>query len=188
MSDHRIETPPQATTNLVMVAAVGAAVALFLGVYGRVHDPTGETVWIAVFSGQIQFKVWLATLAVGLAGFQLYSSLWMWGRVGPETRPPWLGDVHRISGIAAFLVTLPVVYHCLWSLGFAETNTRAIAHSIVGCVFYGAFAAKVLALRTRGLPKPTLPVIGGLTFAALVLAWLTSSVWFLTSDLGAPIF
>ncbi len=174
--------------RLLGVAGVGAAVAVFLGAYGRVHDPTGETVVQAFFSGQIQLKVWFATVAVILAGFQLYSSLWMWGRVGSDTRPAWLGDAHRLSGIAAFLFTLPVAYHCLWSLGFAETNGRAIAHSVLGCVFYGAFAAKVLALRSRGLPKTTLPIVGGLTFAALVLAWLTSSVWFLTTDPGVSLF
>ena len=88
----------------------------------------------------------------------------------------------------AFVFSLPVAYHCLWSLGFAETNTRAVAHSVVGCVFYGAFVAKVLALRSSGLPKSTLPIVGGITFASLVLAWLTSSVWFLTADLGVPLF
>jgi len=175
-------------SKVLGIATAGAAVALFLGVYGRVHDPTGETVVQSVFSGQLQFKVWSATLAVALALFQLYSSLWMWGKVGDDTRPAWLGDAHRISGVAAFLFSLPVAYHCLWSLGFAETNTRAVLHSVVGCVFYGAFAAKVLVLRSRGLPGQTLPIVGGLTFAALVLAWLTSSAWFLTNDLGVPIF
>ena len=33
----------------------GAATAVLLGTYGRVHDPTGETALTAFFSGQLQF-------------------------------------------------------------------------------------------------------------------------------------
>ena len=62
----------------------------------------------------------------------------------------------------AFLFTLPVAYHCLWSLGFAETGARQIAHSIFGCAFYGAFATKMLVLRIDGLPRYVLPICGGL--------------------------
>lgn len=178
----------EATTKLATVAAAGAAVAVFMGVYGRVHDPTGETVVTAFFSGQLQLKVWFATVAALLGGFQLYTSLWMWGRVGGGARPSWLGPAHRLSGIVAFLFSLPVAYHCLWALGFAETNNRAIAHSLFGCLFYGAFVAKVLAVRNRGLPKRTLPWLGGLAFATLTLAWLTSSVWFFTSLDGRDLF
>jgi hypothetical protein len=37
-----------------------------------------------------------------------------------------------------------------------------------------------LALPRRGVPGWTLPVLGGLTFTALVGLWLTSSLWFFT--------
>jgi hypothetical protein len=39
----------------------------------------------------------------------------------------------------------------------------------------------VLSLHTRRLPGWTLPVLGGLTFATLVMVWLTSAVWYWTS-------
>jgi hypothetical protein len=87
--------------------------------------------------------------------------------------------VHRISGRLAFLTTLPVAYHCLWSLGFQDTDTRVLAHSILGCVFYGAFAAKVTIVRSRNLPGWALPVAGGFIFAVLVLLWYTSALWFI---------
>ena len=91
--------------------------------------------------------------------------------------PARLGDVHRISGRVAFIFTLPVAYHCLWSLGFQSSSTRVLLHSIFGCCVYGAFAAKVLIVRSRGLPAWALPVAGGLMLSTLVLVWLTSALW-----------
>jgi hypothetical protein len=84
-----------------------------------------------------------------------------------------------------FLASLPVAYHCLWSLGFQDTNTRVLAHSVLGCAVYGAFAAKVTIVRSRGLPGWALPVAGGTMFALLVLAWYTSAVWFI-GERGFP--
>jgi hypothetical protein len=53
-----------------------------------------------------------------------------------------------------------------------------VLHSIAGCAFYGAYTAKMLGLRVRGLPGWTLPALGGLVFTALVVLWLTSALWF----------
>jgi hypothetical protein len=36
----------------------------------------------------------------------------------------------------------------------------------------------MLGLRVRGLPGWTLPVLGGLVFAAFVALWLTSALWY----------
>ena len=56
-------------------------------------------------------------------------------------------------------------------------------------MFYGVFTVKVLAVRVHGLPGATLPIVGGLVFAALVGVWLTSALWFLTSrPPGIPAF
>ena len=165
---------------LPIVVVAGAAVAVFAGVYGRVHDPTGETVTTLFFSRQITMKAWLATFAVLPVVFQAGSALWMYGKLGARPTPAWLGDAHRIAGTAAFLLTLPVAYHCLWAIGFSAKlgAARIFVHSLAGCVFYGAFAAKVLVVRTRNLPALALPIVGGLVFTALVLAWLTSAFWF----------
>ena len=74
-----------------------------------------------------------------------------------------------------------MAYQCLWGLGFQSTDTRVLVHSILGCVFYGVFVTKVMAVRMHGLPDRTLPLVGGFVFAVLVGIWLTSSVWFFTS-------
>jgi hypothetical protein len=123
--------------------------------------------------------VWLATIALLFAVIQLLSAMWMYGRLPLGAAPEWLGSVHRISGRLAFLVSLPVAYHCLYQLGFQHTSTRVLLHSILGCVFYGAFVAKVMVVRSRNLPGGALPLAGGLTFAVLVYVWLTSALWFI---------
>ena len=82
--------------------------------------------------------------------------------------PRWVPFAHRWTGTAAFLVSLPVAYHCLWSLGFETTSPRVVIHGIAGCLFYGAFTTKLLALRSRRLPGWALPVIGGTLVAGLV--------------------
>lgn len=161
---------------------IGAGVAVALGVYGNVHDPTGRSLVTLFFSATINLKVWFATGAFALGGFQLYTALRIYGRIGSEPAPTWMGSAHRISGTAAFLLTIPVAYHCLWALGFtADAGTRVLAHSLFGCLFYGAFVAKVLTVRSSDTPRWMLPVLGGTVFTLLVLLWLTSSFWFFTN-------
>jgi hypothetical protein len=120
---------------------------------------------------------------------QLLTAMRIFGKIRvPRRAPPWLGDFHKLTGILAFLFSLPVAYHCLWSLGFTADAgfTRIFVHSIAGCFFYGAFTAKVTVVRSHGLPNWSLPLIGGLVFAALVTVWFTSAWWFFTTDLGYP--
>ncbi|HMG43888.1 MAG TPA: DUF6529 family protein [Acidimicrobiales bacterium] len=174
------------TNALLAAAAAGAAVALALGTYGRVHEPTGGSITTFGFPTVLSMKAWLATGAFVLAIGQLTSALAMWGHLpGVHTRPPWLPFVHRWSGTAAFVVTLPVAYHCLWSLGFQDTDSRVLAHSLFGCAFYGAFTTKMLALRSDRLPRMALPVLGGLLVTCLTVLWLTSSLWFF-QNVGFP--
>jgi hypothetical protein len=170
---------PVRTGLLIAAAAAGGAVALALGTYGRVHEPTGGTITTFGFPSLLAMKVWLGTAAFGLALAQLVSALAMWGRLPGVTRAPaWLGPVHRWSGTVAFVVSLPVAYHCLWALGFQDTGARQVAHSLFGTAFYGAFATKLLALRIAARPGWALPVIGGLLVTLLTGVWLTSSLWF----------
>jgi hypothetical protein len=169
---------------LLAAALAGAAVALAIGTYGRVHEPTGGNITTFGFPTLISMKVWLATAAFALAMLQLTSALAMWGRLpGMRGRkaPKWLPPVHRWTGTAAFVVSLPVAYHCLWSLGFQDTDTRVLAHSLFGCAFYGAMTTKLLVLRADRLPGMTLPIVGGLLVTALTGLWLTSSLWFFTN-------
>jgi hypothetical protein len=79
-----------------------------------------------------------------------------------------------------------VAFHCLWALGFGTTSLRVVAHGVVGCLFYGAYAAKMLALRLPGLPGWTLPVLGGSVLASVALLWLTAALWFFTRP-GIPL-
>lgn len=177
-----------AAGSLLTYGALGAAAAVALGAYGAAHDPTGEALFTLFFSGTINLKAWFATVSIGLALFQLASALRLYGKVEiPRRQPAWLGDAHRLSGTLAFLFSLPVAYHCLWSLGF-ETDSgemRRFVHSVAGCAFYGAFVVKVLCVRTRRLPDWALPLTGGTVFAALAVVWATSSLWFF-QNVGFP--
>jgi hypothetical protein len=168
---------PTSITPLLIPLLVGGLVAIALGVFGRTHTPTGFAVGPAGFSAALPMKVWLTTGAFVLAAVQVISAMSMWGRLGVSIPPA----VHRWSGRLAFLLTIPVAFHCLYALGLQYDVPRVLAHSLLGCFFYGLFTAKMLALPRRGTPGWTLPVIGGLAFTALVGLWLTSSFWFFTT-------
>src|SRR3954447_13993060 len=96
-----------ASGKLLGAAALGAAVALSLGVYGHVHDPRQQLVFTLIFSSTIAMKVWLATVALAFGVVQLASALWVYGKL-PWQPPAWAGDLHRVSGRVAFLFSLPV--------------------------------------------------------------------------------
>jgi hypothetical protein len=176
--------PAPASRRLIAALLVGAAISLALGVYGHAHDPSQKLVFTLFFSSTIAMKVWFATIALGFAVVQVTTALWLYGKL-PFDSPAWLGSVHRISGRLAFLFTIPVAYHCLWSLGFQDTTSRVLAHSVFGCLVYGAFATKVLIVRARGLPGWALPLAGGVMFSTLVVVWLTSALWFIDKQ-GFP--
>jgi hypothetical protein len=164
--------------------AAGAAIAVALGVYGDRHTPTGEVTSTLGFDTMIQMKVWLAVAVGVLALGQLIGALWLYGRLGIRA-PSWLGRAHRATGFLAVLVSLPVAYHCLWSLGFQSYDTRVLVHSLIGCTLYGAFVVKVVAVHTRSGPGWLLPVAGGLLFTCFVVVVLTSAGWYL-NEFGAP--
>jgi hypothetical protein len=175
------ETPPRAVRPILFVLLVGAAVSVTLGVYGKLHTPTGVSINVAGFSGPLQVKVWLTTGAFALAFVQLLSALAMYGKLPGVTAGDGIARLHRWSGRLAFLVTIPVAMHCLYALGFQSYDTRTLVHSLLGCAFFGAFTAKMLSLTRHNLPGWVLPVLGGLVFAGLVALWLTSAYWFFTT-------
>ena len=182
LSDHVGGPEPQpdpALRRLLIAGLLGAGIALTLGIYGNAHSPASDLTITLGFTNTITMKVWLATIALCFAVLQLLSALWMYGRLPLGIAPAWLGSLHRISGRLAFLLSLPVAYHCLYQLGFRNTSTRVLLHSILGCLFYGAFAAKVLIVRSRNLPGSALPLAGGLVFVLLVYIWLTSALWYI---------
>jgi hypothetical protein len=185
-------TVPQRTRTAqragMAVLVVGVAVAALVGVYARVHHPSGRPLFTLGFSGVLQMKAWLTSGATLLLLVQLTTALWMWGRL-PRVRraaPGWVTPLHRTSGAVAFALTIPVALNCIWSLGFATYNWRVVLHSLFGCLFYGAYAAKMLGLRVKGLPGWALPVLGGAVLSTLVALWLTAALWFFTRT-GVPL-
>jgi Family of unknown function (DUF6529) len=171
--------------RLLTIGLVGAAVSLTLGIYANAHSPSSDLTITLGFTNTITMKVWLTTIVLCFAVIQLLSAMWMYGRLPLGASPSWLGGVHRISGRLAFLVSLPVAYQCLYQLGFQHSSTRVLLHSIFGCLFYGAFAAKVLIVRSRNLPRIALPLAGGLVFVLLVYIWLLTVLWYVDQS-GFP--
>jgi hypothetical protein len=132
------------------------------------------------FTDTIHMKAWLASGVALFALFQIFSAAWIFRKL-PWTRPRWVNAAHRWSGRIAFALSLPVAYHCIFLLGFQETTARTLAHSLLGCFFYGAFAAKVTIVRLHHFPRWVLPAAGGFVFAGLIALWYTSSLWFFTT-------
>jgi Family of unknown function (DUF6529) len=173
---------------LLLLAAAGGAVATALGVYGRVHNPTGGQIVDLGFPSMKAMKAFLATVAVGLVVVQIASALAMFGRLPfLKTTPTWVPFLHRWSGTVAFVVSLPVAYHCLWALGLQTTQTRPLVHGLFGCAFYGAMTTKLLGLRAKRMPPWAIPLFGSLLVLTLTAVWLTSALWFYTAfDITSP--
>jgi len=169
---------PRSVLAILLIAAAGSAVAVGLGVYGRLHEPTFAAINVAGFSSGVAAKAWLATGAFLLALVQLGSAMVMYGRIPRISTPSWIGALHRWSGRLAVLLTVPVAVHCLYALGLQTGSVRVLVHSLFGCFFYGVFVAKMLILNRPDAPRWTLPALGGAVFTALVALWLTSAAWF----------
>jgi mono/diheme cytochrome c family protein len=166
---------PRAWRWVLVPLTVGALVSLTAGLLAR-HEPRSKGYFRLFFSDPIHLKAGFATAAAVLACFQLFTAAWIFRKL-PWPKPAWVNPVHRWTGRLAFAFTLPVAYHCIFKLGFQDPDTRVLAHSLLGCALYGAFAAKVTILRLHRFPMPVLPVAGGLLFATLIGVWYTSALW-----------
>jgi hypothetical protein len=170
---------------LLVAAAIGALVAVGLGVYGRLHEPTSVAINVAGFSSGIAAKAWLASGAFLLALVQLWSAAAMFGKLGGRWRrdgpPAWVAGLHRWSGRAAVLLTVPVAVHCLYAFGYQDSTPRVLVHSLAGCFLYGAFVTKMLVLQ-RQSPGWSLPLLGGALFTAITAVWASSAAWFFTTS------
>ena len=176
--------PPRSARWLLVPVLVGALVSLTLGLVARQEAIAPGTYpggyFRLFFSDSLHLKAWFASAALALAASQLVSAAWIFGKL-PWRRPTWIAPLHRWSGRLVFAFTLPVAYHCIFKLGFQRTDGRVLAHSLLGCAFYGAFAAKVLVVRLHRFPNWALPVVGGLLFTLLLSLWYTSALWFFRS-------
>ena len=135
-----------------------------------------------VFSSTIAAKAWLATIVIVLALVQVTTAGRMWGRLRfLPVRGPVVATIHRWSGRCAFLVSLPVFFHCVTILGFQTPDARVALHSLAGTFVYGVFAAKILILKDRELPGWALPIAGATLASVLGVLWLTSALWYFTN-------
>jgi hypothetical protein len=85
---------------------------------------------------------------------------------------------HRITGFVLFALTVPIAVHCLMAYGVQLTSARVAVHCLAGCLFYGAFTAKVLLVRTRRLPGWARPPAGGALALLVAVLWYTSALWY----------
>ena len=169
--------PPEQRSYRWLAAplAAFALVSLTAGLLAD-HDPRTKGYFRLFFEDPIHLKADFATAVVVLACFQLFTAAWIFRKL-PWSKPAWVNPVHRWSGRLAFVLTLPVAYHCIFKLGFQDPSTRVVAHSLFGCAVFGAFASKVTIVRLHNFPRWVLPTAGGLLFAVLVGVWWTSAVW-----------
>jgi Family of unknown function (DUF6529) len=182
------EARPRSIAVPVTAFVVGAVVAVLVGVFGKMHDPTTQGTTALWFRTVIDMKVAVATVIGVLAIWQIIGGLWMYGRLG-RPAPSWVGGVHRVTGAIAVVLALFVAYSCLWALGLESgtlkdgepVGTRTVVHGVLGCAVIGAFVIKAAAVRARRAPGWVLPVAGGLLFALLIAAILTSAGWYLST-------
>jgi hypothetical protein len=175
------DTPTQARIGpLLLALAIGSAVAIGFGVYGRLHDPTGQAINLAGFSSGLAAKAWLTTFAFLFGLVQIFTAMILYGRI--KISGAWVAPLHRWSGRIAVGLTVPVAVHCLYALGFQGYNARALVHSLFGCFFFGAFVCKMLILTREDSPGWALPALGGAVFSGLTALWMTAALWFFTTS------
>jgi hypothetical protein len=181
------ETMARKSMSIPLTAfAAGAVVALLVGVFGRVHDPTLAGTTTLGYPTVLAMKTVVSTVIGVLVVIQVLTALWIYGKIRIRI-PSWLGTVHRVTGAITLVLTIFVAYHCLWSLGLEvgtlpngePVSTRSFVHGLLGCAVVGTIVVKVVAVRSRRAPGWFLPVAGGLLFSLLVLAVLTSVVWYI---------
>jgi hypothetical protein len=160
---------------------LGLAVAGGIYLFGTSHtaDYSGTGLFGRTAVDTLPLKSWLASAALAVALFQLTTALWMYRRIPRAPRPPrQIGLVHRLSGAAAVLITVPVAYHCMFAYGIQTFDTRVAVHSVAGAFLYGALAAKLVVVHWKRLPGWMLPLAGGALVAGVALLWYTSALWY----------
>ncbi|MGW6704538.1 DUF6529 family protein [Streptomyces sp. NPDC054956] len=170
---------PGGRLALVLAFAVAAAVFAAVFLFGRANTPDYTvTLFGRADADAMRLKAQLATGVLGLAALQLLLALWMYRRLpGVRRVPRPVPITHRIVGVLLFALTVPIAVHCVRAYGVQLTGSRAALHSIAGCFFYGAFAAKVLLVHSRRLPGWALPLAGGALAVVLVVLWYSSALW-----------
>ncbi|AUY53203.1 DUF6529 family protein [Streptomyces sp. CB01881] len=186
---HGVERSPHSPRWVrgTLWALLPVAVTAGLYWYGRAHTPDYTSALFGLrFDDANRLKAQLGSALLGLALVQLLLALWMYGRLpGVPAARPWTRTAHRIGGLATFLLSLPIAYHCITAYGVQLTDSRVALHSLAGCFLYGAFAAKVIVVRHRRLPGWALPLAGGVLVVTIALLWYSAAFWYL-NGYGAP--
>jgi hypothetical protein len=181
MAAHRapgLSRPAAVRVGLALLLA-GVVTAVLI-VAGRLHAPD----YTASLFGRtglaaISLKSWLATVALALAALQVLLALWVYGQLPGAGRPSRrVALAHRLTGVVLIAVTIPVAVHCMIAYGVQLTSMRVAVHSLAGCFLYGAFAAKVLLVRSRRLPGWVLPLAGGTLVVVVAVVWYTAALWY----------
>src|SRR5215471_15108882 len=173
------DAPERRTTRwrLAGIGLLGLGVTAALYVAGRLHQP--DYTFSMFGADPIPPKSLLTTIALGLAGVQVLLALWIYRKLPLAAGAPRPVPIaHRVTGFALFALTVPVAVHCLVAYGVQLTSLRVAIHSIAGCFFYGAFAAKVLLVRSRRLPGWALPAVGGALAIIIGVLWYSSALWY----------
>jgi Family of unknown function (DUF6529) len=169
--------PGTAWWRLAGIGLLAAGVTAALYAAGRLHQP--DYTFSLFGADPIPPKSLLATIALALAGVQVLLALWIYRKLPLAGVPPRRVPLaHRLLGAGVFALTVPVAVHCLIAYGVQLTSPRVAIHSIAGCFFYGAFAAKVLAVHSRRLPGWVLPLAGGTLAIVVGVLWYTSALWY----------
>jgi uncharacterized protein DUF6529 len=173
------------TAGLRLTVAAGLALAVTAALYafGRTHTPDlARSLFGRRGDDANVLKAQLGTGMLGLALYQLTLALWMYQRLpGVGAAPSPVQPAHRIGGVVLFALSLPIAYHCITAYGVQTNSARAALHSLAGCFFYGAFAAKVLLVRSRHLPTWSLPLAGGTLVTLIAILWSSAALWQLTN-------
>lgn len=166
--------------QLVAIGLLAAAVTGVLYAYGALHTPDYNfSLFGQDTENALKLKSLLATIAVAGAVAQVLLALWLYRKlplVGGPARS--VGPIHRVIGTVLFALTLPIAVHCMLAYGVVLSDPRVIVHSLAGCLFYGAFTAKVLVVQSKRLPGWTLPAAGGALAVLLAVLWYSSAVWY----------
>ena len=174
-------SPSGVAAPLVFALGLAATITAGLYLFGTEHIPdySGTALFGSTAADTLPLKSWLATGLLGFAGLQVVLALWIFGRlpwVGVAN--PAIGKVHRAIGAGALLLSIPLAYHCAFAYGVQTFDTRIAVHSLAGCFFYGAFAAKLTIVRSPRLPGWVLPLAGGTLVVLIAVLWYTSALWY----------
>ena len=182
-AQHRLGTRAR---DVLLPVGLAAAITAGLVIWGKTLTPDYSTsLFGQTATDTFPLKSWLGTALLALAIAQVFTALWLYGKL-IRARPRRLGLVHRLTGVTAIVVSLPIAYHCMLAYGFRDFDSRTALHSAAGCFFYGAIAAKIAVVRSKRLPGFALPLAGGTLVTVIAVLWYSAALWYF-NDSSVPL-